>query len=435
MPGADQCLQATSVDTELCDCWDDDHERTDTVTLQESKTALSYLAIDVDAHVVEPPDLWTARVGRAHAETVPHVVYNESKSRTEWYIGEDYLTLAPAGAVAGWSQPPPANPRSFEEAHPAGIDVHERLALMDRQGIWAEVLYPNVGGFGSGQFMKIEDVGLRNDCVRAYNDYLVDWTRAAPERFVNVCAVPFWDVNACVAEVERAHTCGHRAILFTGKPDVWWNQPHIADPYWTPLWEVATGLGMSISLHAGGGDPAQGWRNSGYRGLPARTRFTATSIGEFFGSAQTITDLIFGGVLQRHPDLKVVVVESGIGWVPFLLELMDYHYLENRVVEVSPELEMLPSDYFRRQVYSCFWFERVGPARLLDVIGADRVMFETDFPHPTSLWPPEMVREQATSCLSGRTAEEQRMVLVDNAAALYRVALPDSLRPEIRGAA
>jgi predicted TIM-barrel fold metal-dependent hydrolase len=399
---------------------------TTTTTTVDALPTRRYLAVDADAHVVEPADLWTSRVAPARSGDVPHVIYNESKMRHEWYIGDEYLTLAPAGAVAGWRKPPPANPRSFEEAHPGALDVHERLKVMDDQGIWAEVLYPNVGGFGSGQFMKIEDVGLRNECVRAYNDFLIDWTSAAPDRFVNVCAVPFWDVKTCVDEVTRAHSIGHRAVLFTGKPDVWWGQPHIADPYWTPLWDVATELGLSISLHAGGGDPALGWRKSGYRGLPPRTRFTATSIGEFFGSAQTITDLIFGGVLERHPALEFAVVEGGIGWVPFLLELMDYQFVENRVEEVSPELRMLPSEYFRRQVYSCFWFERLGPARLLDAIGADHVLFETDFPHPTSLWPPDKVVEQAQTSLSDQSTAVQRKVFFENAARLYHLLIPEN---------
>jgi predicted TIM-barrel fold metal-dependent hydrolase len=395
------------------------------MTTLEAAEQVRYLAIDADAHVVEPADLWLSRTGRAHADKVPHVIFNEQKKRHEWYIGNQYLTLAPAGAVAGWREAPPANPKSFEDAHPGALDVGERLKVMDQQTVWAEVLYPNVGGFGSGQFMKIDDLGLRNDCVRAYNDFLTEWASPRPERFVTVCAVPFWDVRACVDEVIRAYGQGHRAVLFTGKPDVWWGQPHIADPYWTPLWDTATQLGIPISLHAGGGDPAEGWRKSGFAGLPARTRFTATSIGEFFGSAQTITDLIFGGVLERHPDLKFVVVESGIGWVPFLLELMDYQFVENRVAEVSPELRMLPSEYFRRQVFSCFWFEQIGPARLLDAIGADRVMFETDFPHPTSLWPPSAAVRQVQTCLQDKPEEVQRKIFFENAANLYGIEFPD----------
>jgi predicted TIM-barrel fold metal-dependent hydrolase len=236
--------------------------------------------------------------------------------------------------------------------------------------------------------------------------------------------LPFWDVDEAVREIERSHKLGHKAILMTGKPDVWWGWPHLADPFWNPIWEATQELGMSVSFHAGGGDPAQGWRKFGYSGMPARTRFTANSVATFFGNAQSVVDLIFAGIPIRYPDLKFVIVESGIGWVPFLLECMDYQFEEHRVREASPELEMMPSEYFRQSILATFWFEKTAPELLIEKIGEDNVMFETDFPHPTSLWPPSSVRKQAETCMAKQPKRVQDKVLWQTAADLYGLSMP-----------
>ena len=100
-------------------------------------------------------------------------------------------------------------------------------------------------------------------------------------------------------------------------------------------------------------------------------------------AARHLVDLLLSGILPRFPELIFVSVESGIGWIPFMLETCDYHFLRGDVRAQRPEFELLPSDYFRRQVYGCYWFESIAPRLLLDEIGVDRIMFETDFPHPT----------------------------------------------------
>jgi uncharacterized protein len=385
---------------------------------------MDYLAIDTDCHIGEPADLWTSRIP-SHADQVPAVRFNKEKNRHEWWIAGQFATLAPAGTVAGANVVPPHSPQNFDDAHPAAFIRSERLKLMDEERIWAQVLYPNVGGFSSDHFMKIEDVGLRTECIRAYNDFLADWVGDRTDRFVPVCMLPFWDLDETVREIERANKLGHKAILMTAKPDVWWGWPHIADPFWSPVWETTRDLGMSVSFHAGGGDPALGWRKAGFQGMPARTRFTALSVPTFFGNAQSIVDLIFAGIPARYPDLKLVLVESGIGWLPFLLECMDYQFQEHRVQEVSPELEMLPSEYFRQSMMSTFWFEKIAPELLIDFIGEDNVMFETDFPHPTSLWPPESARNQVEHCLAEQPQRVRDKILWQTAANLYGLTMPD----------
>ncbi len=124
---------------------------------------------------------------------------------------------------------------------------------MDASDIQAAVLYPNFGGFASTRFLKLKDPALMLECVQAYNDFVIDWVAPAPERFIPVAALPFWDVEASAKEVERAAAIGHRAILFSGAPHEH-GMPYLADPVWNPVWAAAQDAGLSVSLHAGSGD-------------------------------------------------------------------------------------------------------------------------------------------------------------------------------------
>jgi predicted TIM-barrel fold metal-dependent hydrolase len=384
--------------------------------------------VDTDAHVGEPANLWVDRIEPKNDEQrrlIPQVRRNETKNRLEWFVGDEFASAAPSSTVLGWREPPPANPPTFEDAHPAAFDPVERLRVMDDSGIWAEVLFPNVGGLGNEGFLKIEDTDLRNACVRAYNDFLTELCATDPNRLIPVGATMFWDIDSCVNELERCCSLEHRALLFSGKPDVYWGQPHLADPYWDPLWARAQEMGLPIAFHVGAADPTGGlWYQKGYRGMPTRTRFASQTLMTFTGLGQTIVDLIYGGVAQRFPDLKFVIVESGIGWLGFLLEVMDYQFVEHRIHEASPELTLLPSEYFHRQIYVSYWFEIEGPQRNLEHIGVDNVMFETDFPHPTGLWPPTSIPTRVKSSLAGFPAQVVRKVLFENAAGLYKIPPP-----------
>jgi predicted TIM-barrel fold metal-dependent hydrolase len=144
----------------------------------------------------------------------------------------------------------------------------------------------------------------------------------------------------------------------------------------------------------------------------------------FLDNGKQIVDLLFSGVLPRHPGLRVVSVESGIGFLPFVLEAADYCFGYSQVRRERPEYTLLPSEYFRRQVYGCYFFEEVAPQRLIDKIGADNILFETDYPHPVCLF--GNVREKIEASLAGQPVEVRRKLLFDNAARLYGVQQPDA---------
>ncbi len=380
--------------------------------------------IDCDTHISEPPDLFSSRLPAKWHSKAPHVVRNETNGLELWAIGEQGKGSIPIGhtAVAGWKAPFPSAPSGFAEIPKAAHDPHARLEYMDSLRIWAMALYPNVSGFGSQAFLELREPELMLACVRAYNDFLTDWCAPARERFIPISAMPFWDVEASVREIERCAKAGHKGVLFTGAPQDH-GMPALASPHWNPLWECAQAHDLPISFHIGSGEfTSSDWTPErlalyGPGGINAQT-----SIGLFLENGRQIVDLLFSGVLPRYPDLKFVSVESGIGFIPFLLEASDYTFDYGQVRAHRPEFKLKPSEYFARQVHGCYWFEEYAPRHMLDTLPVDNILFETDYPHPVCLYGD--VREKIEAGLSDAPPALRRKLLFDNAARLYKVEQP-----------
>jgi len=383
--------------------------------------------IDADTHVTEPGDLWTSRLPARYKEQAPHLVRDRETGIDTWRIG-DTQGFLPVGftAVAGWPEPFPAAPRNMDEVPKAAYDASARLEYMDRVGIWAMALYPNVGGFGSQAFLGLKDPGLMLACVQAYNDFLIDWISPDPRRFIPVLATPFWDVEASVAEIERCAKLGHKGVLFTGEPQSH-GEPILGSPHWDPLWSAAQACDLPVSFHIGAGTFDDGYTPERIEttGMGRTNGFAAVSL--FLDNGKQLTDLLFSGVLPRYPDLKFLSVESGIGFIPFILEACDYTFEYGKVRSQCPEFELKPSEYFARQVYGCYIFEEYAPRELMDSIGVDNILFETDYPHPVCLY--DNVREKIDAALGDATPEAQRKVLFENAAKLYGIEEPDVAPP------
>lgn len=377
--------------------------------------------IDVDAHVTEPPDLWADRLPAKWRDRAPRVRRGDD-GRDRWFVGDDAVMLTVGHtATAGYGAPFPAAPATFDDVPAAARDASARLAYLDSIGVWAQVLYPNVGGFGNQAFLALEDPELMLACVRAYNDWITEWCATDPSRLLAVTATPFWDVHATVTEVERCAALGHRGILFTGEPQTF-GLPLLGDQSWDPLWRVAAETGMPISFHIGGGDFAAPFTAQRIAAHGIAATYVKASVQLFLENGVQILDLLLSGVLPRFPDVRFVSVESGVGFIPFLLEAADYAFVEAAMRRERPEFELLPSEYFHRQVYGCWFFEELALQRLVDRIGATNLLFETDYPHPICLY--GNVREKIDAALGDSPAEVRRQILWDNAAALYRVDAP-----------
>jgi predicted TIM-barrel fold metal-dependent hydrolase len=380
-----------------------------------------YTVIDVDTHLTEPPDAWTARMPSHLHDRVPHI--ERVDGRDTWVAGGERLGAPGFYSMAGWNGVMPASiPDTFDDIDPAMYDPRARIRFLDEEGIEAQILYPNVGGFGNGYFLRLGDRDLVASCVRAYNDFLTDWTSVAPDRLLAVTALPFWDLELAVVELRRGIEAGHRAVNFCNQPQDY-GQPPLADRHWDPIWAAAQEAELPISFHVGGG--SMGTLLVDNAGLGWMTNFARVSSLIFMDNMRCLADLIFGGVCHRFPRLRFVSVESGVGWIPAALETFDWQWRGGGIVDEHPEYDLLPSEYFRRQIYGCFWFER---QTALDAIRTypDNILFESDYPHPTCQHPGprspgQRPRHYATEVLGQLPEEVIVKVLQTNAAQLYRV--------------
>jgi predicted TIM-barrel fold metal-dependent hydrolase len=380
----------------------------------------AYTIIDVDTHVTEVPDLWSERLPARMRDAGPRVE-TDKRGRQWWMIGGKRTVPVGMTATAGMGDMKDP-PKGYDDMHRGAFDASARLKYMDEMGIWAMVLYPNVGGFGAQEFLRLDDRELMLACVTAYNDWQTEWASADSRRLLPITSTPFWDIDAAVREVRRCAKMGHRGILFTGEPHSY-GQPILGDHHWDPLWAVAVECDLPVSFHIGSGNMEGGLSKEKMKTYGRMATFAELSVNLFMNNGSQLCDLLMSGVLARFPEIKFVSVESGIGWVPFVLEALDYQFHGNRVREERPDLDLLPSEYFARNVYACYWFEQTAPRHLLDAVGVDNILFETDFPHPTSLYGDEVHRCIETG-LAECSGEVRRKILWENARKLYRVEVP-----------
>ena len=337
--------------------------------------------IDADTHVVEPPDLWISRVStRRWGDKVPHVRADENGDPS-WFVGDRAVLPVAAAAMAGWHEYPPQYPPTLAQAERASWDPIERLKFMDNLGIYAQILYPNVAGFGGGNFTDVKEPELMLACAQAYNDWLSEYASLAPGRYIPVTALPFWDLDLSIAEMHRSLEMGHRGIIFSQSPEAW-GQPDLTDRHWDPLWAACQEAKVPVNFHIASGNITiiPGNPQNG-----EHANYAAMGVQFFMGNVGAIAKLVTGGICHRFPHLNFVSVESGIGWLPFALAALDWQWKNCGVAKEHPEYELLPSEYFRRQIYGCFWFEQETALSAIEQLGADNILYETDYPHPTSM--------------------------------------------------
>lgn len=377
--------------------------------------------IDIDTHIVEPPDLWTSRVPAKWRDQVPLVRWDADAQEEVWYIGDRRLHPVGNPAMAGWHQDPPLHPPRFSDIDPTMWDPVRRAKLMDDYHIQAAVLYPNLAVFHAKGIFASSAQEVRLACVQAYNDYLLDFAGQAPGRFVPIAVLPFWDIDLSVAEIKRAIDKGHRGVAFTQDP-TYFGLPKLTDRHWDRLWAAAQDTGYSVNFHVASGSTDDYGLGVPENGVHAN--FALVSVGFFLENAKTISQLTGGGICHRFPRLNFVSVESGIGWLPFALESMDWQWKNCGAHREHPEYELLPSEYFRRQIYGSFWFERDAAHHAIAQLGPDNILYETDYPHPTCMSPGPCSAatrpdEYLRSHFSGLDEGSARKILHDNAARLY----------------
>jgi predicted TIM-barrel fold metal-dependent hydrolase len=365
---------------------------------------------DVDTHISEPPDLWTSRLPSRWADAAPRPTIDPSGAEI-WHFGDKEIVFHQALRSA-----------CFDELTQAGaLEPKARLKWMDANGVYSQVMYPNLLGFYPRAFIGLEPA-LGIACVQAYNDFQTEFASVDPKRLIPIANLPWWDLDAAVLELNRCYGMGHRGMNF-GWQFEQLGLPRLRDDHWEPLLKRAQEMDLSVNFHVGfNSDSIAIEDHQKKRGTPLDHAADAAIL--FTGNLNCVAEIITGGICHRYPSLKFVSVESGIGYLPFLLEALDWQFLNNNLDVQYPEL-LLPSEYFRRQVYACFWFERdiVQLAELYP----DNFMFETDFPHRTSLTPGEAFphikgpRETIIANLAAIPETTLVKLIHDNAAKVYHL--------------
>ena len=367
--------------------------------------------ISVDDHVLEPPDLFEGRVPDRMRSAVPHLE-PDAKGYPFWHIDDKRLPIILVNGAAGrvrreWKGAARAR---FEEFRPSVFDPGRRLADMDLTGVWASLCFPSViWGFAGWRFARMRDPEVGLASLRAYNDWMLEeWCGTAPDRYIPCQISWLADVAVAAEEIRRNAARGFRAVSFSENPEGL-GFPALYGGYWDPFFAACEETQTVINLHVG---------SSGRTPNPS-SMSPPDVIAALFpvSGIETVVDWIFARIPIRFPGLRIALSEAGVSWVPMVIERLRRAYRMREASEVWRPEDPDPVEVLRR---SFFFTSLEDPSafRQLDLIGEDRVMVETDFPHMDSTWPAcqRMLRGQLEQ-LPRETVEK---ICFRNAASLYR---------------
>ena len=367
----------------------------------------NHVVISSDSHVFEPPDLWTQRIDSRFKDRAPHM---ERVGDIDHLVVEGDQMIAGIGLIsnagARFDAPETISAQGrFEDVHTGGYDPDQHISDMELDGVSGEVLYPSQGLF----YFKIADSELMSAVFRAYNDWLAEFCNTNPDRLKGVAMVNLDDVREGIQELERTAKLGLVGGMITEYPT---EDRRYDSPEYEPFWAAAQDLNMPLSLHTATRREGRS-RGAGGTGI----RDASGRANKVFWPSTSICDMIFSGVFERYPKLKVAIVEFELAWVPHLLGTMDYTYHE-RHEEATYRFKgnLLPSDYFHSNVYLSFQEDAVG-LRMRDIIGVDSLMWGSDYPHSESTFPKS--REILDQILQGVPPEEKAKIVGGNTARLY----------------
>ncbi len=358
--------------------------------------------ISADSHVTEHPDTYVAHIAPAWRDKAPRLVH--SADRGDAFVIDGMDRPVHLGLVAAAGKPPEAITTAgvtFEELHRGGWDPDARLADQDRDGVAAEIIYPTVGML----LCNHTDFDYKKACFDAYNLWIAEYCGKHPKRLLGVGQTAGRSPTEMVDDLHAIKALGLRGVMMPGDPC----EADYDDPIYDPVWAAAIELGLPLSFHIlTTRDPfrARGPRINGFLSI-------------IRGNQDIIGTLIFGGVFDRHPALRIVCVEADAGWVPHYMYRMDHAYKRHRNwLAPGVSLSRLPSEYFAEHIYTTFQDDWVA-FRSADQMNWRRLMWANDFPHSDSTWPwsQEMLAEQARYL----SDEQRRAIVCDNVAELYKI--------------
>lgn len=402
-----------------------------------SKLNQKYLVVDADGHVLEPPTGLWERAPEAFKERMWRVVPGDGNQ--EWLEFDGDRRPANALAFAGVAGLPLADhdrarrgELKYSEVQPAAYWPEPRLTALDMDGIDQSVLYPTMLlGLPAHR-----DAALAAAVSRAYNEWLADYCKAEPSRLFAIATVPMQNIELAVEEIQHARKLGHVGIFLRPNPTI--GERKLDDAVYEPVWQICEDLDLTVGLHPFLAPDLPGaCRYFGFgetvgaqedvtrvvgQNMTMRNIFFTQAISNPVDMMATITYLIGGGVLERHPRLKMLFLEANGGWIVPWLERLDHHYeVFGRDV---PAMKLKPSEYFKRQCWISFDADESTLEMTANspLVGADRIIWASDFPHPDAKYPG--VTEELDEACRNLTEAQRARIFGQNASELYRLPAP-----------
>jgi uncharacterized protein len=362
--------------------------------------------VDADGHVIEPMSAWDSV-----PEHVRPVISRDSHGYEHVVVGGKEILAVSLGLLGtpGSIMSDPSRFKPLGDCQPGGSDPVVRIADMDAEGIDIAVLYPSIGLY----FWALEDPVAATALATAYNEWLAGYCSAAPDRLYGAAMLPMQDPRAAVDELRRVDQAGtFRAAFVRPNPC---NGRVLSDPAYEPVWEAAEAIGMTIAIHEGSSVtiPTLG-SDRPFNALVLHT------VSHPFEQMMACAQLIADGVLERHPTLRFVFLESGATWAAFWLERMDEQV--HGFGGFCPDMVLTPSEYFARQCWVSAEVDESALPAVAPVIGEDRIVWGSDYPHHDATFPGAVTKLRKT--LGPLPAATQERILGGNAQDLYRLPQP-----------
>lgn len=357
--------------------------------------------ISADSHITEHPETYSAYIDPKWRDKAPRMIRSEEKG--DLFVIDGISRPIAMGLVAAAGKDPAElsmTGAKFEDLHRSGWDSGARLADQDRDGVSAEIIYPTVGMM----ICNHPDADYKKACFDAYNRWIAEYCTEDTERLLGCGQTAMRTPEEGISDLHAIKKLGLRGVMMPGDPVL---EDYDSEIY-NPVWEAAIELGLPLSFHI------LTMKNSHTRGPRINTFLSIIR-----GNQDIMGTLIFGGVFERYPELKIVCVEADAGWVPHYLYRMDHAYKRHRNwLAPGINLSKLPSEYFCENIYTTFQDDWVA-FQSANQMNWRRLMWANDFPHSDSTWPwsQDVLREQTQHL----TDEQTRAIVCHNVADLYKI--------------
>jgi len=374
-----------------------------------------YKVISADTHIVEPPDMYITRIEPRFRNRAPLVERRKTPSGKvydAWILNGLQVFSVAASAQAGKrfeDQNQIDLLGTWEDVRKAAYDPHEMIKDLEIDGVWGACLQPSQGV----NWYRMPDSELLSALCRAYNDWIADFCKPHPERLKGIGCINVDDVEEGCQELERCATLGLVAVFIPTYPLP--ERPY-RHPVYDRFWWTAQDLDMPLLLHIGayrngipGCEDTINLSDMTPSGLSTRDHWVRYSL----------TAMIFAGVFDRYPRLKVGSVEHEMSWIPYWVKQMDFSYRQRRVFTRAWDFKegLLPSDYWRRNMFVEFMEDDIG-VQHRDIIGVENILWGSDFPHEESTWPKSM--EFLDRIFADVPDEDRRKITFENAARIFK---------------